>query len=193
MEQEFEYIYRARQKLSTDGAPSLNESEGESAWAYSLMEQAWGASRAAMKSNFRRTADWLNACGKEPSPENLSLQIACHLEEMTEFLSCLRSPNVGIAAAISHGKDVLMETAHYLKNGDSIAIDQPVEALDAICDMEVTGNGVAYLAGWDKEAADQAVLASNEAKLVDGKPVILPSGKIGKPDGWQAPDLSKFV
>jgi hypothetical protein len=60
-------------------------------------------------------------------------------------------------------------------------------------DIEVTGNGVAYLAGFDKCEADQAVLASNEAKLIDGKPVILPGGKIGKPEGWKAPDLARFV
>lgn len=57
------------------------------------------------------------------------------------------------------------------------------EALDALCDMELTGNGIAYLAGFNKVDADQAVLDSNDAKLVDGKPVILPSGKIGKPEG----------
>jgi len=41
--------------------------------------------------------------------------------------------------------------------------------------------------------ADQAVLESNEAKLVDGEPIILEGGKIGKPDGWTAPDLSEFI
>ena len=25
--------------------------------------------------NFKRTADWLQACGKEPSPENMAVQI----------------------------------------------------------------------------------------------------------------------
>lgn len=75
----------------------------------------------------------------------------------------------------------------------SINPSDRIEALDALCDSEVTGNGVAYLAGFDKRGADLAVLASNDAKLVDGKPVILPGGKIGKPPNWQAPDLSGFV
>jgi len=75
----------------------------------------------------------------------------------------------------------------------SIPKGRRAEALDAICDSEVTGNGVAYLAGFDKRGADQAVLASNDAKLVDGKPVILPGGKIGKPEGWKAPNLLGFV
>lgn len=59
--------------------------------------------------------------------------------------------------------------------------------------MEVTGNGVAHLAGMDKECADMAVLDSNDAKLVDGEPVILEGGKIGKPGGWLPPDLTPFV
>ena len=67
------------------------------------------------------------------------------------------------------------------------------DALDALCDAEVTGNGVAYMAGFDKPGADEAVMASNDAKLVDGKPVILEGGKIGKPEGWKPPDLSAYV
>jgi hypothetical protein len=35
--------------------------------------------------------------------------------------------------------------------------------------------------------------AAQGAKLVDGKPVILEGGKIGKPAGWTAPDLRGFV
>ena len=54
-------------------------------------------------------------------------------------------------------------------------------------------NGIAFLAGFDKDGADQAVLASNDAKLVDGKPVLLEGGKIGKPEGWKPPDLSAYV
>lgn len=51
----------------------------------------------------------------------------------------------------------------------------------------------AYLAGFNKPLADWAVLAANDAKLVDGKPVILEGGKIGKPEGWKPPDLSAYV
>jgi hypothetical protein len=67
------------------------------------------------------------------------------------------------------------------------------DALDALCDTDVTGNGVAYMAGFDKPGADVVVLASNDAKLVDGKPVILEGGKIGKPEGWKPPNLREFV
>lgn len=52
---------------------------------------------------------------------------------------------------------------------------------------------MAYLAGFDKDGADGAVLDANDAKLVDGKPVLLPGGKIGKPEGWKPPGLSVFL
>lgn len=148
-----------------------------------------------MRSNFRRTADWLKACGKQPSPENLSVQIGCHLEEFAEFIEAVDF------SGVSDTKASLVLALNGLandlkKNGlvrASISISRREDALDALCDAEVTGNGVAYLAGFNKEAADDAVISSNEAKLVDGKPVFLPGGKIGKPDGWRPPNLKNFV
>jgi hypothetical protein len=63
----------------------------------------------------------------------------------------------------------------------------------ALCDSEVTGNGVAYMAGFNKVQADALVLESNDAKLVNGQPVLLEGGKIGKPEGWKPPDLRGCV
>ena len=147
--------------------------------------------------NFERTAAWLGACGKGPSAENFSVQVGCHIEEFLEFIHCLEfkgtmvPPDVASAAVA-----VLTEMADDLKNRTAdcrIRSGSEEDALDALCDMEVTGNGVAFIAGFDKDGADQAVLAANDAKLVDGKPVLKPGGKIGKPEGWTAPDLSAFV
>ena len=150
----------------------------------------------AQISNFERTAAWLKACGKVPGPAALSVQIGCHLEEFIEFLMCVDFDSAEDAESLERSVADLLRVANGLKKGLVMAGINPsdrIEALDALCDSEVTGNGVAYLAGFDKQAADMAVLASNDAKLVDGKPVILPGGKIGKPDGWKAPDLSGFV
>ena len=150
----------------------------------------------AQTSNFERTAAWLKACGKVPGPAALSVQIGCHLEEFIEFLMCVDFDSAEDAESLERSVADLLRVANGLKKGLVMAGINPsdrIEALDALCDSEVTGNGVAYLAGFDKQGADMAVLASNDAKLVDGKPVILPGGKIGKPDGWKAPDLSGFV
>lgn len=148
------------------------------------------------RSNFQRTAEWLQSCGKEPGPENVSLQTGCHIEEFCEFLRTLRIDSDGYAQLIQRTVNDLEWFALKLKKREQSVYIPPhlrVHALDALCDSEVTGNGIAYLAGFDKDAADEAVLVSNEAKLVDGKPVILPGGKIGKPEGWTAPNLESFV
>lgn len=150
----------------------------------------------AQTSNFERTAAWLKTCGKFPGHAALSVQIGCHIEEFVEFLMCIDFDSAKDLENLESCVADMLHVAAGLKKGLVMASINPsdrIEALDALCDSEVTGNGVAYLAGLDKHGADMAVLASNDAKLVDGKPVILPGGKIGKPDGWKAPDLSGFV
>ena len=150
----------------------------------------------AQANNFERTAAWLKACGKIPGPAALSVQIGCHIEEFLEFLLSVDFDSAEDAESLERSVADLLRVANGLKKGLVMAGINPsdrIEALDALCDSEVTGNGVAYLAGFDKHGADLAVLASNDAKLVDGKPVILQGGKIGKPAGWVAPDLRGFV
>lgn len=150
----------------------------------------------AKTSNFKRTAAWLKACGKVPGPAALSVQIGCHIEEFLEFLLCVDFDSAEDAESLERSVSDLLRVANGLKKGMVMAginKSDRIEALDALCDSEVTGNGVAYLAGFDKRGADQAVLASNDDKLENGKPVILPGGKIGKRQGWKAPDLSTFV
>jgi len=146
--------------------------------------------------NFERTAAWLQACGKTPTPEHLSVQIGCDIEETVEFLRTLAVEKEGYQKLIARTCDDLEWFARKLKGRDlmvTIPEDNRAEALDALCDREVTGNGVAYLASFLKDGADQAVLDSNDAKLVDGKPVIREGGKIGKPPGWMPPDLTPFI
>ena len=146
--------------------------------------------------NYQRTANWLKSCGKEPSIDNLSVQIGVHLEEFCELLACLRIDSEGYGKLLERTRTDLEWFAGKLKRREqfvSIPIHLRTDALDALCDSEVTGNGVAYLAQFDKDAADQEVLASNESKLEDGKPVILEGGKIGKGKDYKEPNLRGFV
>ena len=147
--------------------------------------------------NYERTKQWLGACGKQPDINALSVQIGCQLEEICEFLGTIRSDSEGYAKLLERTKTDLDWFAGKLKRREQfvyIPIHLRVDALDALCDIEVTGNGVAYLAGFDKDAADQAVLNSNDSKLEDGKPVFVEgTTKIGKGKNYQAPDLRKFV
>ena len=115
---------------------------------------------------------------------------------MVELLECIDTDCAEDTNSLECLSDDLRLIATSLKKGITqafIKTGKEVHALDALCDTEVTGNGIAYLAGFDKNGADQEVLASNESKLVDGKPVILPGGKIGKGPNYRAPELEKFV
>ena len=149
-----------------------------------------------MSSNYQRTAYWLSACGKQPSATDLSVQIGCHMEETAEFFSTLDFGTSHDDQTMRIVVGNLMTLGRMLKTRTAVCRIRSLEreaALDALCDSEVTGNGVAFLAGFNKEEADRRVLDSNDAKLVDGKPVILEGGKIGKPVGWKAPDLTDLV
>lgn len=150
-----------------------------------------------MKSNFQRTADWLAAAGKEPGNEqHLSVQIGVHVEECAELLReiNIEGPTGISSVALQEVAAVLEAIGKNLKAGHALArIYDREAALDALCDCEVTGNGVAWLAGMRKEGADMVVLDSNDSKLVDGKAVILPGGKVGKGPNYVEPDLTPFI
>lgn len=150
----------------------------------------------AQTSNFERTAAWLKACGKVPGPAALSVQIGVHFEEIVELLECIELDSREDGNTLNCLIDDLRTLATSIKKATiqaSIKPGKEVAALDALCDTEVTGNGIAYLAGFDKNGADKEVLASNESKLVDGKPVLLPGGKISKGPNYKPPELEKFV
>lgn len=149
------------------------------------------------KSNYQRTADWLAACGKEPgNKQHLATQVGVHLEECMELLDELiitgsAADNENLVTAATTIKGV----AYRLKQGATgVNIKNRASALDALCDAEVTGNGVAFLAGFRKDEADFRVLRSNESKLnEDGTPVILAGGKIGKSARYVPPFLLDLV
>jgi hypothetical protein len=146
--------------------------------------------------NFEHNKQWLIACGKTPTPENLSVAIGVQIEEFCEFLSCLRINNPDYAVMLIRTMTDLEFIGVKLKKQEQkaiIPVQLRADALDALCDIEVTGNGVAFLAGFDKDAADQDVLGSNDSKLENGVAVILPGGKIGKGKDYKAPDLKGFV
>jgi hypothetical protein len=151
-----------------------------------------------MTTNYQRTADFIKASGKEVgNHKHLDVQMGCFLEEIAEFLAeVIYFSDVKRDYAIGGAAHCLMILAKNLKKGSATAIidhRRRAAALDALCDIEVTANGLAYLAGLNKPLADQRVLDSNDAKLVNGQPVILEGGKIGKPEGWMAPDLSDCI
>ena len=70
-----------------------------------------------------------------------------------------------------------------------------VEQLDALIDIMVVTIGALHSLGVDAEGAWREVLRSNLDKIDKdtGKVRKREDGKVLKPEGWQPPDLGKFV
>jgi hypothetical protein len=144
--------------------------------------------------NFDRVSSWLETAGKERNQTNFSVQCGVHIEEFCEFLTEIDVQDTVSNDQLVTAIAVLSTVANRLKKeGAQVDIRNRLNLLDALCDTDVTGNGVAYFAGFNKNGADKEVLDSNDSKFEDGKAVILPGGKIGKGKNYKAPDLTNFV
>ena len=64
-----------------------------------------------------------------------------------------------------------------------------VEVADALADIIYIACGTAVSYGIPLDDVFDEVHASNMAKLVDGKVIRRPDGKVQKPEGWQPPDI----
>lgn len=151
-----------------------------------------------MPTNFQRTAAWLTAAGKTQCKADVSVQAGVHLEEICEMLDEMTIVSkTGISsAALQEVSAVLRAVGQNLKlRNVTLVVHDKVAFLDSLCDQNVTLDGIAYLAGFDKGGADQEVLNSNDSKLNDdGTAVILPGGKVGKNmDNYKPAELAAFV
>ena len=86
-------------------------------------------------------------------------------------------------------------TEEYGELKDAIEANDKVEQLDALVDILVVTMGAIRAAGWDGEAAWKEVMDTNFAKIdaTTGKVIKRSDGKVLKPVGWRAPELSKFI
>lgn len=76
---------------------------------------------------------------------------------------------------------------------DAAAAQDPVEMIDALCDLIYVAYGAAVSMGIDLEAYFKEVHRSNMAKLgIDGKPIYNADGKVVKPPDWKPPDLARL-
>jgi len=104
------------------------------------------------------------ACDQAPSPENYKLYLDLIQEEYTELFDAYHA-------------------------GDQ------VEQLDALVDILVVTIGAIRAAGWDGAGAWEEVMRTNFAKIdpETGKVRKREDGKVLKPEGWQPPQLEKFL
>ena len=86
-------------------------------------------------------------------------------------------------------------TEEYGELKDAIEASDKVEQLDALVDILVVTMGAIRAAGWDGEAAWKEVMDTNFAKIdpTTGKVIKREDGKVLKPEGWRAPELSQFI
>jgi len=77
----------------------------------------------------------------------------------------------------------------------AVAENDRVEQLDALVDILVVTMGAIRAGGFDGEGAWKEVMDTNFAKIdpTTGKVTKRADGKVLKPEGWQPPQLEKFI
>lgn len=68
------------------------------------------------------------------------------------------------------------------------SLETLVKVLDAVSDLKVVANGLAWSLGVNPSDVDKAVADANDRKLVGGKVYRREDGQIGKPPGWVGPE-----
>ena len=117
-----------------------------------------------MTNTFKDIETFATACDQPVSPENYKMYLGLIDEEYGELV-------------------------------DAVDADDKVEQLDALVDILVVTMGAIRAAGWDGEAAWKEVMDTNFAKVNPdtGKVIKREDGKVLKPEGWKAPELSQFI
>jgi predicted HAD superfamily Cof-like phosphohydrolase len=77
----------------------------------------------------------------------------------------------------------------------AVLADDTVEQLDALIDILVVTIGAIHSIGADGEGAWKEVMSTNFAKIdkLTGKVRKREDGKVLKPVGWKAPDLTQYL
>ena len=86
-------------------------------------------------------------------------------------------------------------TEEYNELQEALADKNAVETLDALTDILVVTIGAMNSMGADGEGAWREVMATNFAKIDrrTGKVLRREDGKVLKPEGWEPPNLAKFL
>jgi len=117
-----------------------------------------------MTNPFKDIDTFQTACDQEPSMENYAMYLDLITEEYEEL------------------KEAVIE-------------NDRVEQLDALVDILVVTMGAIRAGGFDGEGAWKEVMDTNFAKIDPntGKVIKREDGKVLKPEGWTAPNLTKFI
>lgn len=121
-----------------------------------------------------------------PGTDRLTTQVGVHLEECGELLTEFSTGDEELDTKLLLARSLLEEIGTVLKSGRAnVKILNRKAFFDAVLDQRVTGEGVAYLAGFNLKEGVARVDVANFTKFVDGKPVYKDGGKVGKgPNFW---------
>ena len=108
----------------------------------------------------------------------------------TFHTACDQSPSIDNYAMYL---DLITEEYNELR--EAIVANDRVEQLDALVDILVVTMGAIRAGGFDGEGAWKEVMDTNFAKIdpVTGKVRKREDGKVLKPEGWEPPQLAKFI
>ena len=97
--------------------------------------------------------------------------------------------------ALQYGMYLNLMDEEYTELQDALEANDRVEQLDALIDILVVTIGAIHSAGFNAEGAWNEVMRTNFAKIdpTTGKVRKREDGKVLKPEGWTAPELSQFV
>jgi predicted HAD superfamily Cof-like phosphohydrolase len=117
-----------------------------------------------MTNPFKDIDTFQTACDQEPSEANYKMYLSLIDEEVGELV-------------------------------DAVAANDRVEQLDALVDILVVTMGAIRAGGFDGEGAWKEVMDTNFAKIDPntGKVRKREDGKVLKPEGWKAPELTPFI
>lgn len=139
--------------------------------------------------SLEKTKQWFEQAIPEPTIEQATIQLGCHMEEFNEMMD-----SIGYSC-ITEEMEVVADSfkmSHSHQVGAVESCDKE-ELLDALVDQIVTAVGVGHMMGMDVLGALEEINRSNFSKFEDGKPVFDVNGKITKGKDYVKPNLEKFV
>lgn len=131
-----------------------------------------------------------------PTHKNITTQIGCHLEEVAEMLTVLKSDNPFQSMVIADTIASLVLLSDRLKSyGEDTYVreEDRAELLDALCDQIVTATGIGTFFGMNVPGALSEVNRSNYSKFVDGNPIFNENQKVMKGPDYTPPVLTPFI
>lgn len=133
---------------------------------------------------------WFATAKPSVTPKDVTTQIGCHFEEVSEMLVALKlESSAKMTTAIA---DVMKELDPESSEDFLTTVDH-VELLDALCDQIVTAVGVANMLGYRIENALAEVDKSNWSKFENGRVLKDKNGKIQKGKDYFAPYLVPYI